>query len=106
MGTSHAQYSSAGTGFRYSNTDYALLGLVIEAASGAKLGATFFSGEETLVGAAARGFVSVSDVTDTVLSYATWAADPWSPAPPPSPAGAMLEVELMHGCAVRPPTAQ
>jgi D-alanyl-D-alanine carboxypeptidase len=88
MATSHAPYFAPGAGFRYSNTDYVLLGLVAEAAGGgklgallhqraidkAKLGATFFSGEDTLVGTPARGFDSGVDITETMLSYATWAA--------------------------------
>jgi D-alanyl-D-alanine carboxypeptidase len=88
MGTSHAPYFAAGTGFRYSNTDYVLLGLVAEAAGSASLGtllhrhaidkaalaATFFSGEDTVATTPARGFDSGADITDTMLSYATWAA--------------------------------
>jgi D-alanyl-D-alanine carboxypeptidase len=88
MATQHDPYFAPGTGFHYSNTDYVLLGLVAEAAGNAKLGvllhqhaidkanlrATFFSGEDQLVGMPTRGFDGSADITDTALSYATWAA--------------------------------
>jgi D-alanyl-D-alanine carboxypeptidase len=87
--TMEPPYFAPGSDFHYSNTNYVLLGMIAEAAGGAKVGAlvraraldkaglthTFFDGEETVTGTMARGFSSTGrDVTNAVHPSGPWAA--------------------------------
>jgi D-alanyl-D-alanine carboxypeptidase len=87
--TANPPYFAPGSDFHYSNTNYILLGMVAELASGEKLGPlvrartldkaglthTFFDGEETIVGTLASGFSrSLKDATNAVHPSGPWAA--------------------------------
>ncbi|HVY46208.1 MAG TPA: serine hydrolase domain-containing protein, partial [Minicystis sp.] len=84
----HPPYFAPGQGFRYSNTDYVLAGLVLEAASGqplaselrtrllgpAMLSHTFLAGDEPVGGELAHAFVDGEDVTSLFDPSIAWAA--------------------------------
>ncbi len=89
LATKHDPYFLPGAGWHYSNTNYILLGMVLEKAGGAKVSAilrkhalgpaglthTFLEGEETLVGQVARGFdKNGNDITDAFSMSGPWAA--------------------------------
>ena len=82
-------YFAPGQGWTYSNTDYILLGIIAEAVTGAKigalvrqmvltkagLGATFFDGEEPIVGELAEGLGTAGqDETHYADPSYAWAA--------------------------------
>jgi D-alanyl-D-alanine carboxypeptidase len=89
LATAHDPYFAPGAGWKYSNTNYVLLGMVIEAAGAATAGAlirkhalvpaglshTFLDGEETLADPLARGFdANGKDVTYTYHPSGPWTA--------------------------------
>ncbi len=88
LATANPPYFAPGKGWHYSNTNYVLLGMIAEQASGEKLGPlvrerafapaglthTFFDGEEPVVGTMARGFTGKTDVTDIADPSGPWAA--------------------------------
>ena len=89
LATANDPYFAPGKSFHYSNTNYVLLGMVAEAAGGAKISAliraralepaglkeTFLDGEETLVGTLATGFSKTGkDVTLKNDMSGPWAA--------------------------------
>ncbi len=81
-------YFEPGKGWHYSNTNYVLLGMIVEASDGRKLGAavraralapaklahTFFDGEEPIEGTLAKGFVGKVDQTFALDPSGPWAA--------------------------------
>jgi D-alanyl-D-alanine carboxypeptidase len=83
MATAHAPYFAPGAGWHYSNTNFILLGMLIEAKSGKPLHEallprpphTFLDGEEPLGGTLVPGFSSGNqDVTNKYNPSWTWAA--------------------------------
>lgn len=89
LAAAHAPYFAPDAGFHYSNTNYVLLGMILEAATGmkagpvlharalgpAKLAATLLDGEDTVdKGRMARGFSS-SNKDVTFLDDMSW---PWT----------------------------
>lgn len=89
LATANDPYFAPGKSFHYSNTNYVLLGMIAEAAGGAKISAliraralepaglkeTFLDGEETLVGTLATGFSKTGkDVTLKNDMSGPWAA--------------------------------
>lgn len=86
--TAHAPTFEPGKGYGYSNTNYVLLGLVIEKVTGAKVGAavraraigkaglvrTFFDGEEAVVGQRVPGYAGKTEVTTQFDPSIAWAA--------------------------------
>jgi D-alanyl-D-alanine carboxypeptidase len=89
IATGHPSTFAPGAGWSYSNTNYVLLGMVVQKLSGMplsevirarllqplKLDHTFFDGEETVVGELGHGFdVTVSDVTNKFDQSWAWAA--------------------------------
>jgi D-alanyl-D-alanine carboxypeptidase len=86
----HAPYFAPGADFHYSNTNYILLGMIVEAVTGMKAGAaiharaigpaglasTFLDGEDTIDAARlARGFEFTDDVTFKYAPSLSWTAD-------------------------------
>ncbi|MBL8718253.1 MAG: beta-lactamase family protein [Myxococcales bacterium] len=88
LATKTDPYFAPGADFHYSNTNYALLGMIAEKAGGKKisalireraigpagLSATFFDGEETVVGTMTKGFTGTKDVTFVSDMSGPWAA--------------------------------
>ncbi len=88
LATKNDPYFAPGTDFHYSNTNYALLGMIAEKAGGKKisalireraitpagLAATFFDGEEPVVGTMTTGFTGTKDVTFISDMSGPWAA--------------------------------
>lgn len=88
LATKNDPYFAPGTDFHYSNTNYVLLGMIAEKVSGKKIGAlvreraltpaalpaTFFDGEEPVVGTMTRGFTGTKDVTFINDVSGPWAA--------------------------------
>ncbi len=88
LATKTDPYFAPGADFHYSNTNYVLLGMIAEKAGGKKisalireraldpagLGATFFDGEESLVGTMTKGFTGTKDVTFVSDMSGPWAA--------------------------------
>lgn len=89
LATANDPYFEPGKSFHYSNTNYVLLGMIAEAAGGAKISAlvrsralepaglkeTFLDGEEALVGTLATGFSKTGkDVTLKNDMSGPWAA--------------------------------
>lgn len=86
--TMHDPYFAPDANFHYSNTNYILLGMVVEAATGMKAGTaiharaidvaglthTFLDGEDTLGGTLARGFNGTTDVTHLGTPSEAWTA--------------------------------
>jgi D-alanyl-D-alanine carboxypeptidase len=86
--TKNDPYFAPGMGFHYSNTNYVLLGMIAEKAGGAKIGAlvrtraldkaglkaTFFDGEEPVMGMMTKGFTGTKDVTNANHPSVPWAA--------------------------------
>lgn len=89
LATKHDPYFAPGAGFHYSNTNYTLLGMILEKVGGAKASAvirklalgpaglthTFLEGEEALVGKVATGFdVKKNDITSSYSLSGPWTA--------------------------------
>jgi D-alanyl-D-alanine carboxypeptidase len=89
LATAHAPYFAAGTDFHYSNTNYVLLGMILEKATMAKAGAalharalapaklsaTFLDGEDAVDRSRlARGFWNGKDVTLSIDPSGPWTA--------------------------------
>jgi D-alanyl-D-alanine carboxypeptidase len=89
LATTHDPYFAPGTGWHGSNTNYILLGMILEKAGGAKASAlirqrvlepaglkeTFFEGAETLQGTLATGFdKDNNDITHTYSLTWSWPA--------------------------------
>ncbi len=89
LATSHANLFEPGTDWAYSNTNYVLLGMIIEEATGQTWAAqvrgrlleplgladTFMEGEETIPGGFVRGYFNGTlDVTDLMNGSEAWAA--------------------------------
>ncbi|MBK7396079.1 MAG: beta-lactamase family protein [Myxococcales bacterium] len=88
LATKTDPYFAPGADFHYSNTNYALLGMIAEKAGGKKisalireraigpagLSATFFDGEEAVVGTMTKGFTGTKDVTFISDMSGPWAA--------------------------------
>ncbi|APR78275.1 D-alanyl-D-alanine carboxypeptidase [Minicystis rosea] len=84
----HPPYFAPGADFHYSNTNYILLGMLVEKATGNALGkelrdslltpaaltSTSFAGEEPVVGHLAHGFQGDFDVTSVIDPSYAWAA--------------------------------
>lgn len=94
-GTANTPYFEPGKGWHYSNTNYVLLGMIVEKLGGATIGSqiharllaplalekTFFAGEDTIPqGQLAKGYDQqpdagpFDDVTDALHPSASWAA--------------------------------
>ncbi len=88
LATKNPPYFAPGKGWHYSNTNYVLVGMIAEQASGKSLGAlireralvpaglthTFFNGEEPVAGDVVKGFIGKNDVTNLVNPSAVWAS--------------------------------
>jgi D-alanyl-D-alanine carboxypeptidase len=81
-------YFPPGTAWKYSNTDYIMLGMIVEAVTGDTigkeiraslldpnhLGSTSFDGEEPIVGTLAHGWLGSMDVSTAIDPSYAWAA--------------------------------
>lgn len=86
--TMHDPYFAPNMGIHYSNTNYILLGMIIEAATGMKAGqaiharaidvaglkSTFLDGEDTLMGTLATGYNGTKDATHLGNPSEPWTA--------------------------------
>ena len=102
LAAAHAPYFAAGTDFHYSNTNYVLLGMILEKATSmkvgaalrarrsapAKLSATFLDGEDPVdENRLARGFWNAKDVTLSIHPSARGPRGRWWRPVPTSPTG-------------------
>jgi D-alanyl-D-alanine carboxypeptidase len=89
LATKHDPYFAPGAGWHYSNTNYTLLGMILEKVGGAKASAvlrkhalgpaglthTFLEGEEVLAGKVATGFdAKKNDITNAYSLSGPWTA--------------------------------
>ena len=88
LAVAHPPNFPPGRGFSYSNTNFILAGMIVEAATGhgiaeelrtrllarAQLGSTFFSGEEAIDAPMAHGYSGAFDLTGAIDPSAAWAA--------------------------------